>query len=198
MCPKIVDKSQKRRQIINSAVKVFARQGLNDFKMIDIARQAGLGKGTIYEYFKSKDELVNSTFKMSILTFDTFVSKNIENQLSPADKIAALIMACLDFFNRHEDWVGIMCLFRTSLPSREKGNNYPTGFYEGLKKYLVSIIGEGINKKVFRPVDNSLAAAFIIALMDGMMFQALTGYIKNDRCLGERISELVLAYLKYK
>ncbi len=135
---------------------------------------------------------------MSILNFDTFVSKNIENRLSPPDKIVALIIACLDFFDRHEHGVSIRCLFQASLPLWEKGNNYPTGFYEGLKKYLVSIIGEGMNKKVFRPVDISLAAAFIIALMDGMIFQALTGHIKNNRCLGENISELVLAYLKYK
>ncbi|MDD3731839.1 MAG: hypothetical protein PHU88_05630 [candidate division Zixibacteria bacterium] len=72
-------------------------------------------------------------------------------------------MACLDFFNRHGDWAGNMCLFRVSLPPWEKNNNYLAGFSEGLREYLFSIIGGGINKKVFRPVDISPAAAFIIA-----------------------------------
>ena len=61
--PKIVDKEAKKLAILHAAMHVFARQGVVKTKMIDIARYAGIGKGTIYEYFRSKEEIFNSAFQ---------------------------------------------------------------------------------------------------------------------------------------
>ena len=58
MTPRIVDREAKRKQILGAAMTVFARKGINDFRMIEIAEAANMGKGTLYEYFPSKDELI--------------------------------------------------------------------------------------------------------------------------------------------
>ena len=52
------DKETKRRGLIEAAAKVFARQGFLPTRVADVALEAGVGKGTVYEYFSSKDELV--------------------------------------------------------------------------------------------------------------------------------------------
>ena len=57
MAPKIVDKEAKKTQIIIAATQVFSKLGVAKTKMIDIAQAAGIGKGTIYEYFRSKEEI---------------------------------------------------------------------------------------------------------------------------------------------
>ena len=62
MAPKVIDKQEKRKQIIKAAIRVFARLGLPNTKMLQVAEAAGIGKGTIYEYFKSKDELFIAAF----------------------------------------------------------------------------------------------------------------------------------------
>ncbi|MBE1295346.1 TetR/AcrR family transcriptional regulator [Phycobacter azelaicus] len=56
--PKIVDKDKMRAQILQAAMMCFAQKGYHATKMTDVARAAGLAKGTLYLYFSSKDELI--------------------------------------------------------------------------------------------------------------------------------------------
>jgi TetR/AcrR family transcriptional regulator, fatty acid metabolism regulator protein len=52
----------KRRQILDAAVRVFARQGFHSTRVADIADEAGVAYGLVYHYFKSKDEVLNELF----------------------------------------------------------------------------------------------------------------------------------------
>ena len=62
MAPRIVDREEKARQIIHHASVVFARKGYNATKIDDVAASAGIGKGTVYEYFNSKQDLFLAVF----------------------------------------------------------------------------------------------------------------------------------------
>lgn len=52
----------KRRQILDAAVRVFARQGFHATRVSDIADEAGVAYGLVYHYFRSKDEVLNELF----------------------------------------------------------------------------------------------------------------------------------------
>ena len=52
----------KRRQILDAAVRVFARQGFHSCRVSDIADEAGVAYGLVYHYFKSKDQVLNELF----------------------------------------------------------------------------------------------------------------------------------------
>ena len=52
----------KRRQILDAAIKVFARQGFHSTRVSDIADEAGVAYGLVYHYFKSKEEVLNELF----------------------------------------------------------------------------------------------------------------------------------------
>ena len=54
--------SEKKPQIIDAAIKVFAQKGFYNSKVADVAREAGIADGTIYLYFKNKDDLLISLF----------------------------------------------------------------------------------------------------------------------------------------
>ena len=127
MAPKVIDKEQKRRQIIYSATQVFAQQGINNFKMIDVARQAGLGKGTLYEYFRSKDELISGTFDLFMETYSAYISKEMNKYLEPEVKLKVLIVSSLDFFVRYEEWVAVMFDFWAAGLPRRKGKSFISG-----------------------------------------------------------------------
>ncbi|MBN2693554.1 TetR/AcrR family transcriptional regulator [bacterium] len=64
MSPKIVDKKAKKKIIMKHAIKIFAEKGYFQTKIIDIAKEAGIGKGTIYEYFRSKEEIISEAINM--------------------------------------------------------------------------------------------------------------------------------------
>jgi AcrR family transcriptional regulator len=88
--PKIVNKLHKRRKIALSVCELFIEQGFSDVSISQIAIQAGVGKGTIYEYFKNKEdivlELMNSFQEKHILDFDEDYFK----RLSTEEKILKL------------------------------------------------------------------------------------------------------------
>ena len=54
---------EKRRQILDAAVRVFARTGYHDSRVGDIARDAGVAYGLVYHYFQSKDEVLEAVFR---------------------------------------------------------------------------------------------------------------------------------------
>src|ERR1044072_4905490 len=56
----------KRESIMRAATKVFARSGYFNSKVADIAREAGVADGTVYLYFKSKEEILHSIFDRGV------------------------------------------------------------------------------------------------------------------------------------
>ena len=73
--PKIVDKEAMRQRILKAALQTFGTQGFHAAKMADIATAAGLAKGTLYLYFKSKEALTTALVK--------WIFQNIERQIMP-------------------------------------------------------------------------------------------------------------------
>jgi TetR/AcrR family transcriptional regulator, fatty acid metabolism regulator protein len=57
------NKTSKREAILNAAIETFAQRGFHQARVSDVARQAGVADGTIYLYFKSKDDLLISLFE---------------------------------------------------------------------------------------------------------------------------------------
>src|SRR2546421_4207052 len=83
----------KREAILRAAIKVFAHRGYSNSKVADIAREAGIADGTVYLYFKSKDEVLHSIFDRAM---DEFISEGrrelgrIEGAEARLKKIAEL------------------------------------------------------------------------------------------------------------
>lgn len=63
-------KSDKREIIVNSAIEIFLQKGFENTTVSEIARHSGIGKGTVYEYFKSKDELILSCVSVMLDYFN--------------------------------------------------------------------------------------------------------------------------------
>ncbi|KUK10884.1 MAG: Transcriptional regulator, TetR family [Clostridia bacterium 41_269] len=70
----IKNPEEKKRRILDAAAKVFSKKGFHKAKIEEIAKEAGIGKGTIYEYFASKEELfkemLSSISRKYIKVFD--------------------------------------------------------------------------------------------------------------------------------
>ncbi|WP_428545363.1 TetR/AcrR family transcriptional regulator [Profundibacter sp.] len=80
--PKIVDKDAMRVRIMEAAMQCYATQGFHAAKMSDIAKAAGLAKGTLYLYFKSKDQLTTALVK--------WIFQGIEQQIMPQREVRTL------------------------------------------------------------------------------------------------------------
>ena len=91
--PKIVDKKEKRVKILEASISVFAKKGTVNTKMTDIAAAAEIGKGTIYEYFQSKDEIFIAAFYYVIEKAENVVTKRLADTHDSLEKLHAFFDA---------------------------------------------------------------------------------------------------------
>jgi TetR/AcrR family fatty acid metabolism transcriptional regulator len=86
--------SDKRERILSAAERIFARHGFFAAKVSDVAKEAGVADGTIYLYFKSKDDLLISLFERRMLQLNRALHAAIADR-SPRDQLHALIRTYL-------------------------------------------------------------------------------------------------------
>jgi len=89
-----VHSADKRERILAAAERIFARHGFFASKVAEIAKEAGVADGTIYLYFKSKDELLISLFEDRMAQVNDALGKAIEG-LAPLDQLRAFVKTYL-------------------------------------------------------------------------------------------------------
>src|SRR5688500_11105846 len=79
--------ADKHEAILRAGVKVFAEKGYFNSKVADIARGAGIADGTVYLYFKSKDEILHSIFDQAMAKFIAEGREELSKIESPTDRL---------------------------------------------------------------------------------------------------------------
>ena len=174
--PKIVDKEAKKMEILHAAMQVFAQKGVVKSKIIDIATTAGVGKGTIYEYFRSKEEIFTSAYTYFFQTMESMVQEALSKEDDPLKQLELILTISLDAF-RHigEEFADIMMEFWAE-GIRNKNLDILDainlkGVYSNYRKMIQQILKNGIEKGMFKPMDTKLIASVLIGALDGIMLQ---------------------------
>ncbi|MBI9090931.1 MAG: TetR/AcrR family transcriptional regulator [Desulfobacterium sp.] len=150
---KIREKEQRRRQIMQAAKLVFSAKGFNRATMEEIAGEAELSPGTLYLYFKNKEEL-HTSLSIDILKYLTSQIKEYvdEKDMRPEDKLNALRDAFIDVYEF--DAMVLINLFH--LQSGETLKNLSGEVLQQIKQTssdalgaITSIVQEGIDQGVF-------------------------------------------------
>src|SRR5687768_18079480 len=89
------DPGDKRARILAAAERVFAKRGFFAARVSEIAKEAGVADGTIYLYFKSKDEVLISLFESRMERFNQLLADAIPTTASPTEKLLTLIRTYL-------------------------------------------------------------------------------------------------------
>jgi TetR/AcrR family fatty acid metabolism transcriptional regulator len=93
--------TEKRRLILDAAVRVFARQGFNRCRVSDIADEAGVAYGLVYHYFRSKDEVLDTLFLERWNVMLGVIRDLDEQDLSAREKLYAIASFIVDSY-RHD------------------------------------------------------------------------------------------------
>ena len=178
--PKIVDKDAMRVRIMEAAMQCYAAQGFHAAKMSDIAKAAGLAKGTLYLYFKSKDQLTTALVK--------WIFQGIEQQIMPQREIGTLddymaqIRKALDV--TEETRVETRMFFEVLGPSfgSDEVIAEVAGFFERIgmqnAQQLEYLIQTG---EVRRDIDSDAMGRSIAALIDGMVTHRAMFILGDER-----------------
>lgn len=200
MSPRKVDKQAKREKILRAAMRVFSRRGARDFRMIEIAEEASVGKGTLYEYFRTKDELVAGCFELFLNDFDYSMRAGLPSNLSPSQQICEYIRLSAEYFASHRQRMTLLFdLWAMACLRSERPPDLPDlrSSYGAAVRFIASIIEAGIAAGELRTVDSRAAASALLAMLDGLLFQVHLGMADpSDKQFVEKTCELIMEGLK--
>ena len=97
------EKEQRRHEILKAAQRVFFRNGFEKTSMEMVAEECQLAKGTLYLYFKSKEELYVSLVQDGIDILDAMMEREIQKQLPLEEKLLAMVKTYYDFTQSHHE-----------------------------------------------------------------------------------------------
>jgi AcrR family transcriptional regulator len=112
--------ARRREQILEMAAKLFAKHGYADADTQLLAEKLGVGKGTIYRYFSSKQDVFLAAADRVMRMLREQVDACIQGIEDPLDRIAAAIRAYLAFFAEHPEFVELLMQERAQFKDRKK------------------------------------------------------------------------------
>lgn len=164
MAPRVVNKEQRRKEIASSCLDLIHDVGIKKLTVAQVAKTAGIGKGTIYEYFENKDDIVFEIINIHIEEYHNNFLETIKDVKTTKEKVFHFFNFVLDdssenmkHFNGYKEYLSIvlseenksMCEFNTTC----------TDFFN---IQLKSIIQEGIKNKELIPQAMDLSQGLLI------------------------------------
>jgi len=176
MTPRIVNKEAKKMEIIQAAVKAFSTKGMVKAKMADIAQVAGIGKGTIYEYFRSKEEVFAAGFQIFFQEMKQQIESAIKTTCDPVEQLRLLINVSFKSFLHHGSDIAMIMMDYWAEGIRNKDEKILDAInlrkiYSEFRTMIRTIVDNGMRQGVFRTVDSHHVASVLIGAMDGLMLQ---------------------------
>jgi AcrR family transcriptional regulator len=151
--------------IQDATMRVIARKGMAAATMQEIADEAGVAKGTIYLYFRDRDELVEKTFESAITRLMAEIDAAIEQDLPIEQKIRAIMQAHLRFFGENREFFRLYLSMRmpegpAARQRRQKQHCQPQ--YRSRVQRFADALTLAMERGEIRRVDAYKLALFII------------------------------------
>jgi len=166
------EKEQRRNDIISAAKEIFFVKGLEGSTMDEIAEKAELSKGTLYIYFKSKDELYVSLLSEGTEIFNAMMLESINDEMSAEEKLYRLGDAYYRFYDEYPQYFKILFLLQHGEFSHDKVSEDVQSqcmFKAGRSLQLIeSVLSDGNSSGEFRISDTWQTTLFIWAAANGV------------------------------
>ncbi|MCX7823453.1 MAG: TetR family transcriptional regulator [Syntrophobacterales bacterium] len=101
-------RTEKYEKILDAAVKVFAKKGFYQSRVSDIAREAGVADGTIYIYFKNKDDILISIFEEKMRIAISIFQQELAQGENALSKLRRFVHVHLDLFRQNPELAAVL------------------------------------------------------------------------------------------
>ncbi|MFI5177994.1 MAG: TetR/AcrR family transcriptional regulator [Vicinamibacterales bacterium] len=169
----------RRAQILEAARRTFGRHGLTNTTMSQIARAAGVAKGTLYLYFRSKDQILRQLLDDAL---DELYRDTIPALAQPGDyrtKLPRFLDGTLAFFDRHHDFLE-RCHFELTPDMRRQARRSVRRIFAAqTRAWRATLAAPGRTRPL--PVTPDRAACGIVSLAYGLGQQRLRGWAAGPR-----------------
>ncbi|GAB3486658.1 TetR/AcrR family transcriptional regulator [Amycolatopsis cihanbeyliensis] len=173
MAPKRVDRAARREEILGAAVRVFARKGFAASRIEDVAAAAGIGKGSVYLYFASREALLTAAFEELASTSADILREARADSRPALDRLAALVHAVLRSMAQRPELSRILLdLWSAS----RGGEGLPLDMgavYADYRAAVAELLREAATEGAVRPEVGTRHATVVVAAVEGCLLQWL-------------------------
>jgi TetR/AcrR family fatty acid metabolism transcriptional regulator len=162
----------KRRQILDAAIRVFARQGFHATRVSDIADEAGVAYGLVYHYFRSKDEVLNELFVERWSLLLSAIEETDRTGETPRQKLAAVAGFIVDSY-RHDPELMKVIIVEVTRAANSFGRTHLPEIRRAYQS-IAKIVEDGQKADAFR---DDVAPMFASMSFYGAIEQLLSGWI---------------------
>lgn len=165
---------ESKKCILEAAEQLFAETGYADTTIRKVALRAGLSVGTIYLYYRNKEELYSELFRRRLEGFSAMTEPLREKE--PLEALRGLIDSYLDYAVKKAKLVSM----QIKEHDLEIKKPLKKAFFDSQKKLIADILEKGIRKKVFRKMDCRATASVLFYCLRGMILAQLSGDLVDD------------------
>jgi TetR/AcrR family transcriptional regulator, fatty acid metabolism regulator protein len=172
----------KPQQIIEAAVRIFARKGYYNSRVSDIAREAGMAAGTIYLYFKTKDDILVTLFRDKMAQFVAASRKAVAEEPDAVAKLRRLIHLHFEMLEENPELAEVM-----QVEQRQGQKFFRGASAQEISAYFAligSVLEEGVAQRQLRP---GLPVKVATKALFGAMDQMATSWVLGKR--GYRLTD---------
>ena len=170
----------KRRLILDAAVRVFARQGFHACRVSDIADEAGVAYGLVYHYFASKDEVLDTLFLERWEVMLELIREVDAETIPVREKLGAIASFIIDSYRHDPDLMKVI-IVEVTRAANSFGDTH-IGTIREAYELIAGIVEEAQREGQFKP---EIEAHFAAMAFYGVIEQLLTGWIFDLRPQGE-------------
>jgi AcrR family transcriptional regulator len=172
--------ADKRRLILDAAVRVFARQGFHACRVSDIADEAGVAYGLVYHYFASKDEVLDTLFIERWEVMLELIREVDGGPLPVREKLGAIASFIIDSYRHDPDLMKVI-IVEVTRAANSFGDTHIDTIREAYE-LIAGIVEQAQRDGEFKP---EIEARFAAMAFYGVIEQLLTGWIFDLRPQGE-------------
>jgi AcrR family transcriptional regulator len=160
--------ARRRHEIFHQVVSVFVKKGFHETPMHEIAQVAGLGKSTLYDYFKTKDEILIYFFEDQLSDLTDEAQKIALQNLTADKRLRQIMEMYLESLQANKNlFLKLMQEVQRLKPESQKQVQEKRHAYQDLVRALID---EGIREGIFRKVNSLLTARLLISGISSVIY----------------------------
>ena len=172
--------ADKRRVILDAAMRVFARQGFHTCRVSDIADEAGVAYGLVYHYFSSKDQILDTLFLERWNVMLAAIAETDRSERSPRDKLAAIAGFIVDSYRYEPDLMKVIVV-EVTRAANTFGRTHLAKIREAYAQ-IAGIVERAQADGIFR---SEITPEFAALAFYGSIEQVLTRWIFDRDAVGD-------------
>lgn len=179
---KIKRKEKKRERMLEVAAELFSKKNYHEVMMDDVARLTDVAKGTVYNYFSSKEELYFTIMSTKLSNLNSSLKFKIASEISIIDSLHTYVIHLYMFMMKYQNF--FLIYQKEYMNAQNEFCDELRAMSDDLKSILSDVIYKGKRENQFRDIEESFAVKLVL----GSIFGAVQRGIEN-KYSGEKLGE---------